>query len=159
MKLKSSITAASHRELLSTYPRFSKRERNWVKKNLSDDFTKLIIVICNNTHNTNASPNNNNNIDNDALKKFLKNKKRIADLMNPHSSLDKRGKLIQLGSFLQAHLPNFAIPNKDSQFYRSFWFAVCNHFPNQIALLLSRHASHKKHFSTTAQCRIPQASR
>ena len=111
MKSKSLNRAVSHRELLSTYPRFSEREKNWVKENLSDDLTKLIIEICINTHNTNAPLNNNNNIDNDAIKKFKKTyKKRIADLMNPHFSLDKRKKLIQRGSFLQALLLNFAIP-------------------------------------------------
>ena len=110
MKSKSLNRAVSHRELLSTHPRFSERENNWVKENLSDDLTKLIIKICINTHITNARLNN-NNIDNDAIKKFKKTyKKRIADLMNSHFSLDKRKKLIQRGSFLQALLLNFAIP-------------------------------------------------
>lgn len=93
-----------YKHLLSEYPKLSSREREVVKKNLSDDFIKFVTEIVYNlkTGTINVGQRAGSN-----LKAY---KKRMKKLICRQSNLKTRKKIVQTGGFLMTLLTNVALP-------------------------------------------------
>lgn len=93
-----------YKNLLSEYPKLSKKERETVRRNLSDDFIKFVTEIVFNLKNGAIE------IGHRAGNNLKAYKGRMKKLICPQSTLRARKKLVQQGGFLMTLLTNVAIP-------------------------------------------------
>lgn len=90
--------------MLSKFPTFSEKEKNWIKENISEDLLKFILELCVNTLNENIHLND------EGRRKIFRYKKRMANILSPSTCMKKKKKLIQQGGFLQSLLHNLCTP-------------------------------------------------